>query len=71
MPTRTEVGAELRAARAAKGLTQRQTADHVHRSIGAVSWWERGCFAPPPTVVPDLAALLGLDPACITVDRDR
>lgn len=55
-----EVGALIRALRLEKGLTQRALAEKIGVGDKAVSKWERGMGCPDVTLLPALAACLGV-----------
>ena len=58
------IGANIRALRRKKGMTQRQVAYYLHVSVQAVSKWERG------QAYPDLVLLLPLaDLFCVSLDE--
>jgi len=59
-----DLGARIRDARSALGITQAGLAATLHVSPQAVSKWERGENAPDITLIPVLANLLG-----VTTDR--
>lgn len=51
---------DLKRARIAAGLTQRELADKVGKDQAAISRYEKGKLAPDLGVAPKLAKLLGL-----------
>lgn len=56
----SELGARIRRARLAAGLTQKQLADQLHITDRAVSKWERGLSAPDIALLEPLADVLHL-----------
>ena len=56
-----KTGEIIRAMRLQKKLTQPELADKIGVTDKAVSKWERGCGAPDLSILPVLAAELGLD----------
>ncbi len=54
------IGQFIAALRRASGMTQQDIADRLHVSNKAVSRWERDECAPDISLIPDLAALLGV-----------
>ena len=54
-------GARLAESRLAAGLTQSRLAEIVSSTQTRVSDWERGVSSPHPSLVPPLAAAVGLD----------
>ena len=56
----SELGARIRRARLAAGLTQKQLADRLHITDRAVSKWERGLSAPDIALLEPLADALHL-----------
>ncbi|SOD72954.1 transcriptional regulator with XRE-family HTH domain [Jatrophihabitans sp. GAS493] len=54
-------GSRLAACRTAAGLSQTQLAKSVGTRQTRVSDWERGAYIPKPSMIPVLAAAVGLD----------
>lgn len=70
-PIRATVAGNIRAARAAAGLTQRQLAARVNGVDSlAVSRWERAAMLPRPENFAALAAALGRDIAWFYTDHE-
>jgi len=55
------LGAKLRAAREAAGLSQRQLAEQLHANQTSLSAWERGARIPPPRRMVEAARILHVD----------
>jgi transcriptional regulator with XRE-family HTH domain len=55
------IGANLKAARKAAGLTQRQLAERIGTDSFQVSRWERGANRPQDDTLQALAFALGMD----------
>lgn len=62
MVWRMTIGARIRQAREAKGLTQQALAKAVRVSRPAVSQWEDGTSTPRPKKLPSIAEALDVDP---------
>jgi len=78
MSPHEQLGVMIREARLEKSMSLGQLASAVGRSSSSVRRWERGEVAPAASVVPKLAAVLGIDiqslrdeEATRTVDSDK
>ncbi|MBQ7398234.1 MAG: helix-turn-helix transcriptional regulator [Clostridia bacterium] len=58
------IGHNIKRLRRARGLTQRQMAEHLRISTQAVSKWERGLTYPDVTLLLPIAELF-----CVTLDE--
>lgn len=56
---KTVVGDNIRAAREAKRLTQRELAVRLDTDANSIARWERGAVMPGPTYLVQLATVLG------------
>lgn len=65
------IGANLRAARAAAGLTQRQLAERIGTDSFQVSRWERGANRPQDETLTALADALSIDLAAFYAEPER
>lgn len=66
---KTEIGAEIRAARLQKGLKQRELADMVGVSVMTISRLEAGKSAPGKAMIGAIMAVLAED--CKTAEPDQ
>lgn len=71
MTDQQELGLLIRELRLKKGMSLGQLASAVSRSSSSVRRWERGEIAPAATVLPELAAILDVDPAVLDTARAR
>lgn len=70
--TKTVVAENIRAARVAKGLTQRQVSEALGMDAMAVSRWERAKVLPDPVgTMPRLAHVLGVEVGWLYTDHER
>jgi len=70
--TKSIVAENIKAARDAKGLKQREVAVALGMDSISVSRWERGKSLPDPVAtMPRLAELLGVDVGWIYTDHER
>lgn len=65
------VAANIKAAREAEGLVQRQVAARLDMDVMNVSRWERGAVMPTLDNLSRLADLLGRDVSWFYVDHER
>lgn len=66
-----QIGANIRKARKAAGLTQRQLAERIGTDSFQVSRWERGANRPQYETLAALAAALGLTPTAFYAEPDE
>lgn len=60
-----KTGNLIRSLRQKQHMTQLELAEKINVSDKAVSKWERGCGAPDISLLPALAAALGVEPGVL------